>query len=575
LSLSIKTKLFLLLVVPIVLFIVAAVYLLNAFSSTVDRMSDRLYEHGSEIMQTMLNADRDLYQALTAYMSALLRQSDATARETAIASYQVNIHQTIDNVAVVKQLIEEGGLQDLKHEDNGLTLQELMQRIERGLVSWKSMAEAAIQDPAASAAQQAEMDELFDTTRGYIDMVEEVLDHYEQQTIKEEKDRVAMIAKSMNIGLGIEWFVLILLGIWLIRRITRALKLVGLKTRRISEGYLDLPESTRYSRDELGRIQQEVDSMIVRMRELIGEISNATQAVSAATGELSVGANESANASSLVARNIQEVTGLVEMQANITSETSKAIGEMTIGVQRIAESTSAIAVHAGDTNEQAQQGNELIMKLKQQMDTMAEEIARLGDTIAMLNEKSAQIGAITENITSFANQTGILSLNASIEAARAGEHGRGFAVVAGEIRKLAAHSLESANSINELISDTRREISNVNERMRATVTQVERSSALMQEVAAGFEAIAASIRSMTEQIHETSSVTEQMSASSQQVSASMDEAAAHVREVSAKAENVAAATEEQLALAENIARSADQMRSVVDNLNKAVSYFKI
>src|SRR5690606_10623622 len=110
--------------------------------------------------------------------------------------------------------------------------------------------------------------------------------------------------------------------------------------------------------------------------------------------------------------------------------------------------------------------------LEEQMNIMIGDISRLGDIVSGLNEKSAEIGAITGNITSFANQTGILSLNASIEAARAGEHGRGFAVVAGEIRKLAANSLESANSINELVVNTQQEISSASEYMQTTIAQV-------------------------------------------------------------------------------------------------------
>ena len=497
---SIKTKLLLLFFIPLMLFAIASLYLLSTLSSTVDRLSDRLYETGNGITQLVLNADRDLYQALTSFLSATLGQSDAGSRETALESYKENLRQTKDHLMAVKGLIEQGGLHGMKHAESGMTLRELVNEIESGLASWETLTAAVIQDLSSFATKQSEIDAVFDTARGYIDQIEEVMAEYQQLAIQEEKDNTLRTALGMYISLGIEWVLLIAGGIWFIRRISRTINRVRWKTHRVSEGYLDLPETTRYSKDELGRIQKDIDDMILHMRELIGEILNSSRAVSTATSELAASAHESTTASSHVAENIQEVTGLVEAQSNITSETSRAIEEMTLGVQRIAESTSTIAIHAGDTNKQAENGNELLMKLKEQMGSMVSEISRLSDTIAVLNDKSAEIGAITENITAFANQTGILSLNASIEAARAGEHGRGFAVVAGEIRKLAANSLESANTINELVSDTRHEISNASERMRTTITQVERSSALMQEVAEGFQAIAASIRQVSELI---------------------------------------------------------------------------
>lgn len=572
---SIKTKLLLMFFIPLVLFAVAALYLLSTLSSTVDRLSDRLYEKGSEITQHMLTADRDLYQALTAYQSVTLRESDAESREAALASYEENVQQTIDQITLAKGRIEQGGLQDMKHPASGKTLGELLSEIDSGLSNWSARTAEVLQDPSLVMTEQSEIDAVFDTTRGYIDQIQEVMEQYQQQAIQEEKDAASQIAAAMYTSLVIEWALLIAGGLWIIRQISRTIDRMRWKTRRVSEGYLDLPETTRYSKDELGQIQKDVDDMILRMRELIGEIRSSSQSVSAATDELAVSAHESTAASSHVAENIQEVTGLVEVQSNTISETSKAIGEMTIGVQRIAESTGEIAVHAADTNERAEQGNELLTKLREQMDIMAGEISRLAGTVAVLNDKSAEIGAISENITAIAKQTGILSLNASIEAASAGEHGRGFAVVAEEIRKLAGNALKLAQGINDLVTDTRQEISNASEQMQSSIAQVERNSTLMQEVAAGFQAITASVRHVSEQIHDMSAVTGQMSASSEEVSASMEDTAASIREVSGKAENVASATEEQLALVENIARSADQLRGIVDNLNKAVGYFKV
>ena len=561
--------------IPLFLFCLASFYLLDVLRGTVDRMSERLYEQGSVISTLVLNADRDLYQALTSYILVVSGLTAESAREATLADYEKKLRQSIDQMSAAKVLIDQGELRHLKHAESGKSMSELAEGIVNGLMSWETLAAVSTDQPTANSTNDTDLTTVFNTTRSYIDQIEQVIEVNQQQAIQEEKDSASRTSWSMFIALIIEWIVLIAGGIAIIRQISRTIDRISRKTRRVSEGYLDLPDTTRYTKDELGRIQKDVDDMVVHMRELLGDISNSTRAVSAATSELAASARESTTASTHVAENIQEVTGLVEVQSNITSETSKAIEEMTIGVQRIAESTGTISTHAGETNTQAQQGNELLGKLKEQMEVMAREISRLDGSVTVLHAKSAEIGAITKNITAFANQTGILSLNASIEAARAGEHGRGFAVVAGEIRKLAASSLESAHGINELVSDTRDEIGNASEHMRMTISQVERSSALMQEVAEGFQAIVASIRQVSEQIHETSSVTEQMSASSEQVSASMDQAAVSVREVSAKAENVAATTEEQLALVENIARSAEQLRGVVDNLNKAVGFFKL
>lgn len=303
---SIKTKLLLMFFIPLVLFAVAALYLLSTLSSTVDRLSDRLYEKGSEITQHMLTADRDLYQALTAYQSVTLRESDAESREAALASYEENVQQTIDQITLAKGRIEQGGLQDMKHPASGKTLGELLSEIDSGLSNWSARTAEVLQDPSLVMTEQSEIDAVFDTTRGYIDQIQEVMEQYQQQAIQEEKDTASQIAAAMYTSLVIEWALLIAGGLWIIRQISRTIDRMRWKTRRVSEGYLDLPETTRYSKDELGQIQKDVDDMILRMRELIGEIRNSSQSVSAATDELAVSAHESTAASSHVARTFRK-----------------------------------------------------------------------------------------------------------------------------------------------------------------------------------------------------------------------------------------------------------------------------
>lgn len=574
-NISIKTKLLIMLFVPLILFATTSIYLLQLNSSNINMLTSALYDTSNRATTLVLNADRDMYQAYSAYQQLQSTYVSQADKDAAAIDFTENVQQVDDRIQQALDILNKENLTLLSHSTSGKTINAIIQDVDLLFNNWVEQANSNIQKMTFSLSSEAKLLAQFQDARENINQFGEILDVYAVEkvtTINEEKNRTNLVTYT---ALIIEWILLCLFGFILIRKLTRTVALVQLKTKQVSAGDLIYSPQKKYDKDELGQILFSVDNMIGIMRGLIGSIADNTKRVAVASDELSHNAQESTSAASHVAENIQEVTSLIEVQSTITEEASKAIEEMSIGVQRIAESTNTIAEHSHETNHQADQGAEMLNKLRQQMNQMMDTIWNLNQSIATLNEKSAKIGAITEKITGFANQTGILSLNASIEAARAGEHGRGFAVVAHEIRKLATQSLESAEVINELIADTQSEIDQASEHMRTTVVQGKSGTSILDDVANGFETIALSIKQIAEQIHDSSAVTEQMSASSEEVSAGMEQSSSSAKNISDKAQDVAAATEEQLALVENIAHAADQLRSIVGSLNDSVRYFKL
>ncbi|MBW5447163.1 HAMP domain-containing protein, partial [Cohnella sp. CFH 77786] len=553
--LSVRSKLILLLTIPLVLFAGTSVYLLQTNSSNISRISDTLYDTVYTASTYVLNADRDISQSLSSYQSVRLASSDKE-REDAAQEFRERTARVKDGLKKTSDLLESRHLEKSLVSEDGKPLSETLTQVMQHFNQWENIAAENIANNSFPYNKGAELLEKYAKVRSEIDTFGTTIDRFSQSEIEKQMEDQKRMSAYTYTTLAFTWIILILLGYRIIRQISKIVQAVLLRTRRVSEGDLRTPAENRYPKDELGNILQSVDVMTANIRSLVGRIKEHTQSVSSASEQLSVGARESASSAEHVARNIQEVTSLVDIQTTIAEESSKAIAEMTIGVQRIAESTAAISDHSADTSRQAEAGNGELLKLKSQMEQIALSIQSLSHTIAVLTEKSERIGSITEKITGIANQTNILALNAGIEAARAGEHGRGFAVVAAEIRKLAASSLESAGVINALIDETRAEIGKSSEHMQRTIGQTEQGSAVMEEAAQGFQSILLSIRQVAAQTQDNSAVTEQMSASSEEVLASMEQASSSAREISGKAQNVASATEQQLALTENIAKAS-------------------
>ncbi|URN92889.1 MAG: methyl-accepting chemotaxis protein [Candidatus Pristimantibacillus lignocellulolyticus] len=576
-KLSIRTRLILLFVIPTLMYAGTSVYLLEQQNTNIDELTSSLYDTTGQATSIILNADRDMYQALTAYQYITSGVLSADEESVQMKVFTENIEQANERVGQALEIFTKKELLQTSHDDTNVTIEQNLSNFQTSFDQWAKDTNDIIQSGVVGEGviNNAQTLSTFEEGRSSLNQVGEILDTFAKSSIENINKSKSDNARAIYSGIVAAIVILGIAGTIVIRRIMKTIKKIIVITGQVAAGDLRHEIQTNYDNDELGKITESVDTMIVNIKGLIGTISSNTKFVLDASVELSDSSRESAKAAEHVTLNIQEMNQNVEVQARASEENSRAIEEMAIGIQRVAENSTVMADHSSLTSRNAELGNELLINLQHQIVNMIDSVEKLSDTVQSLTHKSDEIGNIAESITTFATQTNLLSLNASIEAARAGEHGKGFNVVANEIRKLASQSLESAEGINKLIHETRVEITSVSESMNRTKQEASAGSSMMEEVNQSFATIMESVAHVVTQIHETSAITEQMSASSEEISATMEHSAASSSQILMRSQTVAAATEEQLAMMQNIAASSEQLRSVVDTLNESVSYFKI
>ena len=313
----------------------------------------------------------------------------------------------------------------------------------------------------------------------------------------------------------------------------------------IAEG--DLTREAEVKADITGAIADAFNFTILQLRDIIGNVQNATQEVSSSAGEIQTTAEHLAEGS--------------ESQAAQIIETSAAIEEMAVSIQQVSENAVVSATVAEQALVNAQQGTQAVHNTIEGMDRIRDQVQETSKRIKRLGESSQEIGEIVQVISDIADRTSILALNASIQAAMAGEAGRGFAVVAEEVERLAERSAEATRQIEGLVKTIQSETTETVTAMEESTREVVEGSQLANEAGRALGEIETVSNRLAELIQSISQAAKQQARGSEAVASSMSE--------------IAEVTQETAAGTKQASVSISSLAVLADNLSGSVSTFKL
>lgn len=233
------------------------------------------------------------------------------------------------------------------------------------------------------------------------------------------------------LGFGVLGFVFYKLVLFRLNRLKN-------KINNVAEG-LDLSKEVKvHHDDELGAVTKALNHLIVNFK-------SSFETVSTAAEKMIISAKEVDDIS-----DISKSAVLSQKQA--TESVATAINELDMSASEIETNATQTAQQSIETNKMSQQGHELAQNANQGIHQLKDQIAANAEMILQLNDQTKEVNVVLDMITGIAEQTNLLALNAAIEAARAGEQGRGFAVVAEEVRSLAIRTQDAIGQIQETIT---------------------------------------------------------------------------------------------------------------------------
>ncbi|WPN57616.1 methyl-accepting chemotaxis protein [Pseudomonas sp. P9_31] len=358
----------------------------------------------------------------------------------------------------------------------------------------------------------------------------------------ESRDQETAQAKSTLIIVTVLALAFGLLAAWVItRQIVVPLQQTLTAVERVASG--DLSHNLEVTRrDELGQLQSTLQRMVVRLRELIGGISDGVTQIASAAEELSA---------------VTEQTSAgVNSQKVETDQVATAMHEMTATVQEVARNAEEASEAAVAADQQAREGDKVVGEAIAQIERLALEVGNSTAAMADLKRESDKIGSVLDVIKSVAQQTNLLALNAAIEAARAGEAGRGFAVVADEVRSLAQRTQKSTEEIEELIVGLQTGTQQVATIMDNSRTLTDSSVELTRRAGGSLESITRTVSAIQAMNQQIAAAAEQQSSVAEEINRSV----LNVRDVS---EQTSAASEETAASSVELARLGTHLQMLV------------
>ncbi|MFL0365857.1 methyl-accepting chemotaxis protein [Pseudobacillus sp. 179-B 2D1 NHS] len=379
--------------------------------------------------------------------------------------------------------------------------------------------------------------------------------------------------KNIILFFGIGGLLLIVIVYLLSKYMLKSIPHMTKVIKQLATGNLT-PRLRPRSQDELGQVATDINTMIDSFTETINQVNDSVEQLAASSQQLTAISDESAKFSNEVATSTQEIVRGTEQQMEGAEQTSSSMEEMASGVQKVAESATNVSEQTSTSAKEAVEGYNNIQRAIDQMERIKSSVGVVSREIKKLEEHSKAINEMVSGITNIAEQTQLLSLNASIEAARAGEHGKGFAVVATEVKQLSEESQEFSSRIAGIIREVQTVTMSASKLMNQGVLDVDKGSAILDTAGSAFKQMTNSFHSIADQVSEVSAATEEISAGTEEVTAAMSDISEVTQGSFEHTKGIASAAEKQLTFMDEISSSAKTLSEMAEELKTALTTFK-
>ena len=318
---------------------------------------------------------------------------------------------------------------------------------------------------------------------------------------------------------------------------------------------------------------------ITELKNIIVKVMAEIRAYSESLGEAAEALKNSANESSTAAGQVETaITGIADGASSQAQETQSATENVIVMGKMIEQASTEVEQlgdNAADMHKASENAMSILAELEKINQKTMEAIHIIGEQTQKTNESAAKIKVATDMISEIAEETTLLSLNASIEAARAGEQGRGFAVVANQIQKLAEQSADATTQITEVISELVNDAQESVQTMDEVKEVMNQQSENVSQTEKAFKNVEKGIAESIESVEKITDKTRKLDEARAGVVDVVHSLSAIAEENAASAEETSASASEVGSIMEDVSQNANMLDEIAVKLNENVKRFKI
>lgn len=574
-DLKIKTKLLLMVLMPLIAVIFISVQGILEINNTYNTLTDSYYEKMYKVNQLILNADRDMYQSLdeqTALTRGDISISDS-AKTKDKQDLKDNINQTKDRIKSAMDILLpiRSSLENVKHKDANKNIFELNAEFEKNYQVWLD----SFNIDTGEVKNQANFEKAFEDARSDINLMSEVMEMAALETQGTMKTSIDMTTIKFSILSLAVIVITLILGIIISKDSSKVLfKIRDLATRLSNYDFSE--DLILKRRDEYGQTANILNKAQQNVRELINIITENAKNIDFSSKDLSDSINEISNNFNVV----NEATKNINMSAQ---ENSAIAEEISASVEEVNSSVDILSTKATDGTNNVIHIKERANNVENSSKQAIKTIGKVYHEKELMIVKSIEEGKVVSEIAIMANtisaiseQINLLSLNAAIEAARAGEQGKGFAVVAEEVRKLADQSSEAVNNVKDVIGKVQKSFDDL------SISSNELLKFMNEDVNKQFQKFSDIGKQYSEDADFVSSMSTELAAMSEEISATIgqvSEAVQHMADMSQKSSDSTNHIEEGLNEStysmNEISKTAEEQSELANKLSDIVKKFKV